>query len=195
MQPWMLIFLVPACRILINLDGWRYLSKAKRKHHEYIAGIPDRTSPDVKMKSESAANWLTANLTEIKRRVKAAGVKNPTRSYMEAAGYGFAVQQSMSTLDNILFHNQEILSSASHTLSLAAGSYQTRALQSTNPLYWLEVLFFLPKQIVSASGIDVSSKVADFTLKLIQIIYWVAVVVAIILKPELFNVLLHGIRT
>jgi len=189
MQPWIFILLVPVCRVLINLDGWRYLSKAKRKHHEYIMGIPNRASSEVKTKAKAAANWLTSNLTEIKRKVKAAGVQNPKRSYMEAAGYGFAVQQSMTALDNILFHNEEVLLSASHTLSLAAGSYKTRAIQSVNPLYWLEVLFFLPKQIVSASGIDVSSKVADITLKVVQIIYWVAVVAALVLNPGVFKAL------
>lgn len=192
MQPWMLILLVPLCRVLINLDGWRYLSKAKRKHHEYILGIPNQANQEAKATSEAAAGWLTSNLTEIKRKVEAAGVKNPVRSYMAAAGYGFAAQQSMTALDNILFHNQEILSSASHTLSLAAGSYKTRAFQSLNPLYWLEVIFFLPRQIVSASGIDVSSKVADITLKTVQIIYWVAVVVTFVLRPDVFKVLFHG---
>ena len=193
MQPWMLILLVPACRTLINLDGWRYMLKAKRKHHEYIKGIPDGASQEAKTKSNVAANWLTSNLTEIKRKVKAADVQNPQRSYMEAAGYGFAIQQSMTVLDNILFHNQEVLSSANHTLSLAAGSYKTRAIQSINPLYWIEVLFFLPRQIVSASGINVSSKIADVTLKAVQIIYWAAVVATLILRPDVFKTLFHGV--
>ena len=189
MQPWMLMLFVPTCRALINLDGWRYLAKAERKHHEYVIGIPNGANQDAKQKSNAAAKWLTANITEIKRKVEAAGVQNPHRSFMEAAGYGYAVKQSMTALDNILFQNIDVLTSARQTLSLAAGSYKTRAIQSINPLYWLEVLFFLPKQIVSATGIDVSSKLADTLLKVVQIIYWVAVVVVFAVKAGLLNVI------
>ncbi len=193
MKTWVLILLIPVCRLLINLNAWRYLAKALRKHHQYIKGIPGNANKDEKEASRAAAGWLTSNLTEIKRRVQAAGVQNPTHRFMEPAGYGHLVPQSMTALDNILFHNEDILTGANQALSLAAGHYKTQAILSINPLYWLEVVFFLPKQLVSASGIEVTSKVAEIGLKLVQIAYWIAIVLTLLFKPEVLKILLNNV--
>lgn len=191
----MLLLSIPIIRLLISLNNWRYLEKAKKKHRLYITGIPDQASDEDKKQSKQAANWLTSNLIEIKQKVEQAGVGNPTRIVMEPAGYGHVAQQSISALDNLLFHNKEILAQASNALSIAAGSYRTQTIQSVNPLYWLEVLFFLPKWFVSSTGIEITSKVAEVSLRIVQILYWVIIILAFIFRPELFEFLLGSAKT
>lgn len=181
----MLLILIPIGRLLISLNNWQYLEKAKRKHREYLDGIPKKASEEEKKKSKEAAGWLTSNLVEIKKKVAQAGVNDQQHKVMEPAGYGYLSEQTIGVLDNLLLHNKDILIQASHTLALAAGAFKTEAFQSINPIYWLEVLFFLPKWLVSASGIEVTSKVADIGLKVVQVLYWLVIVVTMVLKPEL----------
>lgn len=195
MDTFLLLILIPVGRFLINANHWYFLWKALNKHTDYIKQFGDDPSEDIKSASEEAAEWITLNTNEIKRLVKKAGVANPVRQFMEPAGYGHVAQQAFSTLDNLLFQNTDILKEARHFLAVARGHYKTQALQSINPIYWLEVVFFLPKALVSASGLESTNKAADVALKISQVLYWLAIVWAFIYKPELFNFLLEHFKT
>jgi len=59
----------------------------------------------------------------------------------------------------------------------------------------MELLIFLPKAMVSANGIDASSKLADTGLKVIQIIYWSIILGAVITNPDVLKVLIETIKT
>lgn len=184
MNTYFLILLIPLARLLVNLHAYMYLSRALRKHVAYVGGMADNSEHNKKHASNEASQWLTENLSEIKKRVKQAGVDNPTKTFMEPAGYGHVAPQLMSVLDNLLFQNKEVLGKAHHTMQLAAGYYKVEAIKSINPLFWLEVLIFLPKQLISAAGLEVTSKAAEITLKVVQIVYWTLIVLAILLQPE-----------
>lgn len=165
------------------------------KHKLYLQGVGESATEDAKNTSDKASEWITEHTTEIKRRVKKSGIQNPVHSYMDAKGYGYVGQENISTLDNLLYLNQQIQSSAVTVLKRARGHFRNEAVKSINPLFWLETLFFLPKAIVSASGIDASSKLADTGLKVTQIIYWLIILGAIITNPDLLKVLIENIKT
>ncbi|MDZ7789040.1 MAG: hypothetical protein U5L08_00810 [Xanthomonadales bacterium] len=184
MSPYYLVLLIPLARFLVNLHAYLYMTRAVKKHVLYVGGMANSADDPAGQKSHKASRWLVDNLSEIKRRVEQAGVSNPRKTIMEPAGYGHVSQQSMSVLDNMLFQNQEILGKANHTMRLAAGHYKVEAIKSINPLFWVEVLIFLPKQIVSSAGLEVTSKAADISLKFVQVVYWSLIILAIILQPD-----------
>lgn len=184
------LLLIPIIRGLIYFFDWRYMVKVCDQHNIYLQGVGDCAEKDAKTLSAKASNWITENTTEIKRRVKKSGIQNPVHGFMEPKGYGFVGQEQMTTLDNLLYLNQQIQSSAVAVLKRSRGYFKNEAIKSINPLFWLETMFFLPKAIVSASGIDASSKLADTGLKIIQIIYWLVILLAVIANPELINVLI-----
>lgn len=195
MEALIFILLVPLARGLIFFFDWRYLVKICEQHKLYLQGASDSVTPEAKELSNKAASWITENSTEIKRRVEKSGIGNPTHSFMEAKGYGFVGQEQMTTLDNLLYLNTNIQSSAVEVLKRARGHFKNETLRSINPVFWLETLFFLPKAIVSASGIDASSKLADTGLKITQIVYWGIIIIAVILNPELIGKLIESIKT
>ena len=114
---------------------------------------------------------------------------------MDAKGYGYVGQEQLSTLDNLLYLNQNIQSSAVAVLKRTRGHCKNETIKSINPLFWLETIFFLPKAIVSASGIDASSKLAETGLKITQIIYWLVILGAVISNPDLLRVLIETVKT
>lgn len=189
------LLLIPIARGLIFLFDWRYLEKVCRRHDLYLKGVGDNATEGERELSGEASNWITENTTEIKRRVKKSGVKDPVHSFMDAKGYGYVGQEQISTLDNLLYLNKTVQNSAVTVLKRAKGHFKNEAVKSINPLFWLETLFFLPKAIVSASGIDASSKLAETGLKITQIIYWLVILGAVISNPDLLKVLIEAIKT
>ena len=189
------LLLIPVIRGLIFFFDWRYLVEVCDKHNLYLKGVGESATDEAKEASGKASDWITEHATEIKRRVEKSGIQNPVHSYMDAKGYGYVGQEQISTLDNLLYLNETIQNSAVMILKKARGHFRNEAIKSLNPLFWLETLFFLPKAIVSASGIDASSKLADTGLKVTQIIYWLVILGAVIANPDLLKVLIETIKT
>ncbi|MEW8071871.1 MAG: hypothetical protein AB2826_15740 [Candidatus Thiodiazotropha sp.] len=189
------LLLIPVVRGLIYFIDWRYLVKVCNKHKNYIDGSGEDVSKELKILSGNAAEWLIENSTEIKRRVEKSGISNPMHSFMEPKGFGYVGQEHISTLDNILFLNADIQRSVVSVLKRSRGHFKNETIKSFNPLFWVEIIFFLPKAIVSASGIDASSKLADTGLKITQIIYWLVILGIIITNPEILKVFIETTKT
>ena len=176
MDYWYLIIIIPLILSLINLNHWYFFRTVIANHNAFIKGLSDNSTEEEKKASGEASNWLTSNLTEIKRRIIRSGVNIPVKSVMEPAGYGFVGQGSMNVIDNMLFKNTEVLQQARYTLDLAKGYYLSQAKLCLSPLYWAEVVIYLPRELVKASGIEVTSKLAELILKIVQIIYWIVLI-------------------
>lgn len=158
-------------------------------HDQWLAGLADDSSEETKRKATSASRWLQQNTLEVTRVYLRTGRGEPVETFMDPVGYGHVQQKQLNVLDNLMYQNKEILQRARDCLYIAKGHFITQAKQSLNPLYWLEVVFFLPSSLVSASGIEATGKVAEIGVKIAQILYWLAIVGAFIFKPELFEFL------
>lgn len=183
------LLIIPLVRFLIHINHWYFLHRVLKKHDMWLSGLANDSSKEKKSLSSDAANWISSHTTEITRVYELTGRGQPLESFMDAAGYGFVQQKQLNVLENLLFQNRELLYKARDRLQMAEGYFLTNAKQSLNPLFWLEILFFLPKAIFSASGLESSNKVMDISLKVAQVIYWLLIVYAFIFKPELFNFL------
>lgn len=156
-----LLLAIPLARFLIYINDWHFFKTLMRKQLEYLGGLADDATEEKKKKSARAGDWIMSNLTELKRRVEKAGIQNPVKTFMEPKGYGYVGQTQLSILDNILYPNSDVQHSAQHIVRSAKGYYLNQALRSLSPIYWIEVIFFLPKKIVSASGLVITSKFAE----------------------------------
>ncbi|EKO3608673.1 hypothetical protein M6C35_003655 [Vibrio metschnikovii] len=195
MEKLYLLLLIPAFRFLININNWWFVKKVLKKHDVYIQGVFDEASQEEKVASNDAANWIRGKTLEITRVYSLTGRDQPIESYMDTAGYGHVQQKRLNILENLLFQNSDVIQQGRSCLEIAKGYFWTNAMHSINPIYWIEVIFFLPKVIMSASGIDATNKIADIGVKVVQILYWLAVVAAFIFKPEIFNFLLDNGNT
>jgi hypothetical protein len=195
MDKFYLLLIIPAVRFLINFNNWWFIKRVLNKHNIYIDGLFDGATEKEKIASEISASWIRGKTIEISRVYGLTGRGQPLETFMDTVGYGHVQQKSLNILENILFQNNEVMQRGRNCLEIAKGHFWTNALQSINPMYWLEVIFFLPKAVVSASGIDATNKLADIGLKITQILYWAVIVAAFIFKPELFNFLLDNANT
>lgn len=185
------LLLIPIARSLIMFFDWLYLNKVYKKHQLYIEVVVNSSNEET-AKCTKESTWLTENITKIRRVVGKSGISDRNFSYMEAKGFGYVAEENFTTLDNLLYLNADVQNSAVLILGRARGHFKNEAIRSLNPLYWLEVLLYLPKYFVSASGVDASSKLADTGIKVIQIVYWVMILYMVYKNPELIKVISNG---
>lgn len=191
----LLFLLIPLCLVLVNASNFAFLRKAIRQHDLYVDGLGTGVSKEKKESSKDASIWITANITEIKKKVKNAGVANPVLTQMVPAGYSHLQQQSFSVLDNLLFQNVSVMQQGRHVIEVAKGYYLSGIKRAVNPIYWIELLIFLPKSIFNATGLEATSKFAEAALKLVQILYWLAMIWLALFRPEIFVALADAINT
>jgi hypothetical protein len=178
----LILLAFPIALFLINISHWNYLRRVLQQHDIFLKGAFKNSPEDLKSASGSAGKWITENLTEIKRQVKNAGVASPNKSFMEPVGMGYVQQQKINPLDNLLFLNIDIIHIARNSIEVAKGHYLTQAKLSLNPIHWIEVALFLPKEILTISGVEVTSKIISVVLNMVQILYWIALVVVALMK-------------
>lgn len=98
-----------------------------------------------------------------------AHIKPHTFSFMERLGYGYVHPASANYYDNIFFPNEEIFGWVNESFTIARGYYKNRMFESFNPMYWIRLIIFLPKNIISYLGLNTDT---IFT-KIFQIIFWI----------------------
>jgi hypothetical protein len=189
MNSTLLILLIPLARFLININYWNFMRRVINHHNDWLAGFDEAVDTLAGEKAQRSSHWLQTNTLEITRIYLRTGREKPTETFMEPVGYGHVQQRNLNVLDNLMYPNQRILNRARDCLFLAKGHFLTQAKQSLNPIYWLEIVFFLPSSLVSASGIETTGKVTEIGLKVAQIIYWLAIVAAFIFNPGVFEFL------
>ena len=143
----------------------------------FLEGQKEGVSERVKKCSRKDRAWLQDNQLEIKNRVLNAGLNDQTESFMEPLGLGYAEKRQRGALDNLLLLDTDILASARELMGRARGYYKTQAWLSLSPLFWLEMLIFLPREIIKLAGFKSSSKLFQISVKLIQVVYWIISVV------------------
>jgi hypothetical protein len=67
----------------------------------------------------------------------------------------------------------------------AMGIYRRRIFESFNPLYWINLVLFLPKNILGYVGF----KTETALIKIFQLIWWLAGIVFAIFKDDIFKYL------
>ncbi|MCF7869893.1 MAG: hypothetical protein K9M01_02105 [Candidatus Omnitrophica bacterium] len=157
---------------MLNINNCLYLRKALRLHGDFLRGRLEGAKEKEKKKGKKAFKWIEANQMEIKRRVLNSGAKGQIKSYMKPVGLGYGKPEHVNPLDNLLFLNEDILESARSTISLAKGHYWTQAWLSFNPLFWLEMIVFLPREISKMIKFDKSSKLVQNVIQIVQLVYW-----------------------
>ncbi len=181
---WPFLLAIPLLRFLVNFNHYWYLRTVLKRHDIFIDGIVEDKPEKVKNSSRKARNWIQENQIEIKKRVLNTGLNDQMESYMEPLGLGFAQKQQVGALDNLLLLNTDILKSARQLIERAEGYYKTQAFLSLSPLFWIEMIVFLPREMFKLAGFNSSAKSFQILEKTIQIFYWV---ISIIYTIKLLN--------
>ena len=129
-----------------------------------------------KMKSMTQKN-------QIVNYIKYAGVQDQYIPVVQSLGYGQLVSSKISVINNILNQREDIAHIAIELLLEAKGNYWSRFVNSINPFYWIRIILFIPKHLLSYLGLGPDKVI----VKIFQLIYWFICIIctfAISIFPE-----------
>ena len=101
--------------------------------------------------------------------IKHAGVLDRKIPISQQVGNGFVSTGTVSVIQNISNRRQDIAGTSYELLLEARGNYWIRFINSINPFYWLRIIIFIPKYLLSYLRIDPES----ILIKIFQIVYWI----------------------
>ena len=169
-------------RFLLHFSKFMFLRKVLNKQDILIDGLSESASEKEKSDAVAATDWIEENQIEIKQVVLKTGLHDPKKSYMEPLGLNYAHKQSVSSLDNLTLLNAEIMGRGRQILIRAKGYYKNQALKSFNPIFWIEFLIFLPREIFKYISINENAKFGSIIIKVIQVIYWVVSLIVMYIR-------------
>ena len=148
-----------------------------KKQDILVKGSSKNANKTEKQAAIKATNWIEENQIEIQRVVLKTGPQDQLKSYMEPLGLSYAQKQNISALDNLAFLDTELLSMGKQILRRAKGYYKYKTLKCFDPVFWVEFIIFLPKEILKYFSIDENAKFGSLSIKIMQIIYWIASII------------------
>lgn len=152
----LLFLFIVVCIIKFSINLFKYyrLKYLLKKYREYLKN----------------PNWEFAQYKlEIARLFKNTGIKEIGVSISENVGYGNLKVHTLSVLDNIVNRNEKVVNIVTETFYSSIGYYKSRFIETINPLFWIEFLLFVPKNIASYIGFKTDNMIAN----IFQITYWI----------------------
>lgn len=125
---------------------------------------------------EKYLDWIEKpdwNLIEHKSKVinlfQGAGVPDSFAGVVEPMGFGQIRTANVSVMANFPNQREDFFFSTRAMFHQAIGVYRSRMIEAINPLYWIEFIINLPRQVLGYLGVAPESLVT----KISQLIYWV----------------------
>ncbi len=151
-------------KLVLNASKFYQISRYLKKYEDYVKAVANKSEEDT---------WkYVQDQSSIISLLKGAEITDSRLPYVEdvASGYGgaFVRKGTFSIMENIFSVRADVVAVTTHMFNVAIGYYKARTLESVNPLYWLELIVFLPKKIMEHLNFQ-----HDPTKKILQVIYWI----------------------
>ena len=169
------ICFIIAFKVISNFIKWKRCEKLSKMHIAWLADECD-SFPQYK--------------GEIKKLLKNANISDSYIPMSQHLGLGQISNGNASVYLNFPSRIIPIASSLSNKFDEAIGTYRNRVFESFNPIYWIETLIFLPKNLLQYIGLD-SEKVAFKLCNiLLTFIWWILGVLLLFFKPQINDLIL-----
>lgn len=116
---------------------------------------------------------------------KKAGIKDTYMPVSQPIGFGKVANFNISIFDNFPMSKRTVAEPALLMFKNAIGVYKSRMLESINPLYWIELIVFFPKNILRYIGLDLESSASKLWNVFLTFIWWILCTVVTIFLPEI----------
>lgn len=118
---------------------------------------------------------------------KKAHIKSSSVVITEPSGYGHLSTYKSDIFDNYPCLDERCIEFTIRAFEEAIGYFKGEMLNAINPIYWIETIIFLPKNILDYIGADtdkVSSKILNVVL---TFVWWVLATLAVMYKSNIIS--------
>lgn len=123
--------------------------------------------------------------------MKKANVSDSLLPNVQPVGYGQIVTANISVQKNFPSDRNDLFQITFGMFYEAIGIYKKRIIETFNPIYWIELIIFLPKNILTY----LSVKSESIIIKLVQIIWWIIGIIFTVLLTIYKNEIIEFIRS
>ena len=149
----LLSFSIIVYKLVINFSRYRQVKQEFERYKEYLKD----------------SKWeFTQHTPKIIKLFQDANVKDNVVHAVEPVGYGQLLTGNVSVFNNIANRREDVVESVYSKFHQSIGIYRSRMWDAINPLYWVEFILMLPKQLLSYLGV----KPESVGIKVAQLIYW-----------------------
>ncbi len=167
---YLLLFFLAALtyRIIFCASGFVRINYYQKKYESYLAG-----------KGELFSFYEAPTM----KLFKQAKISEPMVPFCKPIGYGKIFTSTVSVFDNMTNKRQDIVCNMTNCFLEAKGYFRMSLLECFSPLYWIQLLCFLPSKLCEYLGIS-----GDKLLpKVIQLLYWVLAPALLIFRTQLYG--------
>ena len=133
------------------------------------------------LKEEECAEYISYTHA-IQQNFKNANVSEPCVPEMEPMGWGYAARVTIKAFDNIFTNNKRNVQYVNNAFLEAKGIYRTRIFEAFNPWYWIKLVLFLPKNIISYLGLETN----NIYTRIFQLLFWIIdSILVVVFKDEI----------
>ncbi len=157
-------------KLSINLYKWMLAKKYLRLYEDFL---------------KSSGFNLAENEKNILKLVREAGIDDSYVTVFETTDIGFTTKATVSVFNNLKSKRKEFAQIFLGDLHTTIGVYKSRATETINPFYWLDLLVFLPKHFINYLEI----KTTNIQVKGFQIFYWIGSLFIFVFEDEIRNAL------
>lgn len=130
---------------------------------------------------------FTLYAAPVKKLFKQAHIPAPMIPFCEPVGYGQIMTANASVFDNMANKRQDTVCHMMNSFIQAKGYFRMSLLECFSPLYWIQLLFFLPSKLCEFLGIS-GDRIA---IKILQIIYWILTPLILCFRSQLYDLIIQ----
>lgn len=174
----MIFFLIFSYKLIRNISR---LIRINTLYRYYYSLCSPNTNPKV---------WETKQ--ETIDLFKIAKIKDTSIPVSQKTGYGYISTFNASLFDNYPNNRSNF---ASHYFSMfdeAKGVFKHRIFECFNPFYWIDLIIFLPKNILNYIGVSPEVRSTKILNIILTSIYWIFGIFVAILQDEIKTFILSN---
>lgn len=107
--------------------------------------------------------------SQVVKLLKDAGVEDGFLPFVQPAGYGQLATGTTSVFANFPNRREDMATMTVKMFDQAKGVYRSRVWEAINPIYWIETIIYLPREMLKYLGVSSDNVGAKF----LQVVYWI----------------------
>lgn len=129
--------------------------------------------------------------SECLRLLKSAGVKDASIPTTQPMGYGQFASFSSSVFLNFPTRIQVYAGAVMGMFDEAIGEYRRRIFETFNPLYWIDCILFLPRNLLDYLGLDNDKAVYKLLNIILSAVWWLVGIALTLFNDEVKSVIIN----
>ncbi|MCI7040588.1 MAG: hypothetical protein MR992_00375 [Lachnospiraceae bacterium] len=122
---------------------------------------------------------------------KDAGITDTCTPISQPIGYNQLANMQASVFVNFPSKMAVIAVPALDMFQNAIGIYRSRMFESFSPIYWIELVIFLPKNLLTYIGLDAEKTAFKLCNVLLTTIWWLASGLFVFFRTDLLNIIIE----